>query len=266
MKKSKSAWLVMSLISVYLLLPLFLTLLYSFFTEWNEMIPRGFTFKFYLTLFSDSEFIVTLARTVFISILPIIITTVVILLAMFVIVVYKPHWDKYLQIACTLPYAMQGVILAISVLSLYVDAPQPLSNRFVMLTGTYCIIILPYMYQGIRNSLTAVKATMLIEAAQMLGANKLSAYFRIVVPNILSGVTISAMLSAAIIFGDFVIVNTIGGNYFVNAQMYLSRIMFQSGQLTSAVIMVLFVMTFFLSLGVFRLKNKDKNNNETEEG
>src|SRR5699024_11731256 len=56
------------------------------------------------------------------------------------------------------------------------------------------------VYQGIRNNLNGVGAPRLIEAAQMLGASKFYAFFRVVIPNIMSGVTISVMLAMAIVF------------------------------------------------------------------
>ncbi|MCD8393072.1 MAG: hypothetical protein LUB57_07630 [Cloacibacillus porcorum] len=90
----------------------------------------------------------------------------------------------------------------------------------------------------------------------MLGADKIFAFFRIIVPCMLSGVVISSMLSVALIFGDFVIVNTIGGSYYSTAQMYLLKKMFISGQVTSAVIIVLFVVTLAISAAVFWLKSK----------
>ncbi|MEG2935434.1 MAG: ABC transporter permease subunit [Clostridium sp.] len=117
------------------------------------------------------------------------------------------------------------------------------------------------MYQGIRNSLTGVDAISLIEAAQVLGVSKLYAFFRIIVPNILPGITVSAMLSMAMIFGDFAIVNTLAGSHYGTAQVYLQKKLFQSGQLSSATIMVLFLCTLGISLLVFMVKKKDLSKN-----
>ena len=75
-----------------------------------------------------------------------------------------------------------------------------------MLIGAYCIIILPHIYQGIRNSMHAVNMPMLLEAAEMLGASKLYAFFRVIVPNIITGITVSSLLAVGILFGDYVII------------------------------------------------------------
>lgn len=256
MRGVKGSSIILWAIVLYLLIPLFMTLVYSLFTEWMDVLPKGFTLKYYAVIFKDAAFWQALARTVVISIVPVAVAAAMILLVMYVVVVYLPWLDKYLQIICTIPYAVQGVILPVSVLSLYAGAPAPLSNRIAMLTFTYCVVILPYMYQGIKNSLISVDAPRLLEAAQMLGADKFFAFFRIIVPCMLSGVVISSMLSVALIFGDFVIVNTIGGSYYSTAQMYLLKKMFISGQVTSAVIIVLFVVTLAISAAVFWLKSK----------
>ncbi len=258
MKRNKSGFITVVIVSLYLLIPLFMTFLYSVFSKWSDILPEGFTFRYYLELFSDRSFGISVLRTVLISILPILLTAMVVLLAMYVILLYLPGLEKYIRILCTIPYAIQGVILAVSVLSLYSNAPGILSNRTLLLTGTYCVAILPYMYQGIQSSLLSVNAPRLIEAAEMLGAGRLYAFFRVVVPNILSGVIISAMLSASIIFGDFVIANTLGGNYFETAQIYLYQTLFASGQKTSAVIVVLFAITLVISLIAFSLRKKER--------
>ncbi|HWR23706.1 MAG TPA: ABC transporter permease subunit [Feifaniaceae bacterium] len=256
-KTSGGGALVIVLICAYLLIPLAFTFLYSIFSAWNEVLPSGLTFRYYLEVFSDAAFLLSVGRTLLISAASVAACTVIVLLCMFVITAYHPEWDKYIQVLCTIPYAIQGVIIAISVLSLYAGAPAPLNNRILMMTATYCVVILPYMYQGIRNSLQAVNARCLMEAAQILGASRFAAFFRVIVPNIVSGITVSCMLSLAIVFGDFVVANTLGGNYYQTAQMYLYRAQFRSGQLSSAIVMVLFLVTLIISGAVFFTKKRN---------
>lgn len=247
--------IIMVLISFYLILPLFLTFLYSLFTQWNDILPTGFTLRYYAALFTDADFILPFLRTVVISVSSVVICIIIVLLATYVVAIVHPSWKRMMQIICTIPYALQGIILGISVLALYTGMPLPFSNRIVMLIGTYCILILPYIYRGIQNSLNTVNAVQLIDAAQLLGLSRMGAYFRIIVPNIMKGIKVSAMLAVAILFGDFVIVNIIGGSYYQTAQMYLYKIMFQSGQMSSAIIVLLFAVTLIISGSVFLKRN-----------
>lgn len=258
-RKKVGSSLILWIIGIYLLFPLFLIFLYSLFTEWITIVPKGLSLNAYIELFQNSYFWKCMGRTLLISVAPIFICTIVILLAMYVVVVHMPQLDRIMKIVCTIPYAIQGVILPISVLGLYANAPEPFCNRIFMLVCTYCIVILPYIYQGVKNNLNAVHASQILEAAQMLGAGKFYTFWKIILPNIMNGIVVSEMLALAIIFGDFVIVNTLAGNYFPTGQIYLYAVMKQSGQKTSAVIVLLFVMTVMISLAVFALqKNKKK--------
>ena len=152
MKKSKkgSAAIMLVLIA-YLLLPLIVTIVYSLFDKWTEIVPRGFSVKSYVELFQDPEFLMCILRSLIICVVPIVLTTVNILLAMFVTTLYFPKLDKYVQIICMIPYTIQGVILSVSILAAYVRSETFLSNRMVMLFGAYSVIIMPYIYHGIKN-------------------------------------------------------------------------------------------------------------------
>lgn len=258
MKKKQKAGcgLALAVIGGYLLIPLIFTFLYSLFREWMELFPKGFTLSAYAELARDGFFWASIGRTILLSVIPIVLCTLVMLLAMYVVVVYCPGLDKYIRVFCTLPYAIQGIILPISVLALYANAPAPFNNRMFMLVSTYCIVVLPYIYQGIRNNLNGMNAARMIEAAQMLGAGPFYAFFRVVVPNIMSGVMVSAMLAMSIVFGDFAVINTIGGSYFPTAQIYLYDVMKQSSQRTCAVIVILFCVTLGISYAAFRKGRK----------
>lgn len=257
-KKHTGSTVLIWIVSLYLIIPLALTCIYSFFTEWITVIPKGFSLRAYQELFQDADFWASLGRTLLISFVPIILCTIVVLTAMYVVVVYLPRIDAVMKTLCTIPYAIQGVILPISILTLYVNAPEPFSNRVFMLVSAYCVVILPYIYQGISNALSSVRAKDLLEAAQMLGANKFYAYWRVIVPNITNGVVVSSMLSFAVVFGDFVIINTLAGNYYATGQMYLYAVMKESGQKASAVIVLFFLITLAISMRAFTLQKKGR--------
>lgn len=261
MKKSKlSAKIVAAGVIFYLMLPLVATLIYSLFDKWTGILPENFTLKYYADLLTEPDFLWSLFRTVLISIVPIALSILIVLLALFAVMVYFPKFEKYMQILCMIPYTIQGVILSVSILSLYSSSPTILGIRLVMLVGAYCIIILPYIYQGIRNSLNAINTKTLLEAAEMLGASKLYGFFRVVVPNILSGITVSALLAVGIIIGDYVLIRNITGSSFKNVQIYLFLAMKSSSTKASAVFVVIMITTFLITALVLYLKNRDTRN------
>ena len=211
----------------------------------------------FVQLLTEKDFLMSLLRTLIICVIPIALTVLLVLLALFVTTIYFPQLEKYVQLLCMIPYMIQGVILSVSIISLYAGSPTFLSNRIIMLTGAYCIIILPYIYQGIRNSMRAVNMKMLLEAAEMLGCTKLYGFFRVVVPNIISGITVSSLLAVGIIFGDYVLVRNIAGTSFKNVQVYLFLEMKHSSTKASAVFVIIMITTFLITLLVLHLQKRD---------
>ena len=256
-KKNMAAVVFIVLVMIYLLIPLFVTAVYSAFEKWTSLLPEHIQMIHYVQLLTEKDFLMSLLRTLIICVIPIALTVLFVLLALFVTTIYFPQLEKYVQLLCMIPYMIQGVILSVSIISLYAGSPTFLSNRIIMLTGAYCIIILPYIYQGIRNSMRAVNMKMLLEAAEMLGCTKLYGFFRVVVPNIISGITVSSLLAVGIIFGDYVLVRNIAGTSFKNVQVYLFLEMKHSSTKASAVFVIIMITTFLITLLVLHLQKRD---------
>ena len=257
--KKRNVWAntMIAIVIIYLLIPLLGTATYSLFNKWTDIVPEGFTLQNYAELLTEQDFLMSLLRTIIICIVPIVLTVLMVLLALFVVTVYFPELEKYMQIICMIPYTIQGVILSVSIISLYAGSNSILGNRLVMLNGAYCIIILPYIYQGIRNSMRAVNMPMLLEAAEMLGSSKLYAFFKVIVPNIISGITVSSLLAVGIIFGDYVLIRNIAGTSFKNVQIYLFLTMKISSTKASAVFVIIMITTFLITMLVLYLKNRE---------
>lgn len=259
MKKEKlSSKIFLVCVGIYLLIPFVVTLIYSLSTEWISIVPTGFTIKNYVALFQDTDFWLSIGRTITICVGSVSITIILLLLAMYVVLVEIPKFGKYMQIICMIPYALQGVILSVSIISLYSGTGTILSNRMFMLFGAYSILVLPYIYQGIRNNMNALNANLLLQAAQMLGCSKFVAYVKVVIPNILSGIIVSSLLAVSIIFGDFVLANNIAGNNYKNIQVYLLQKMTTSSGMASAVVVIIFCVVFLISGTVIHLEAKRK--------
>ena len=62
-KTSLAAKIVLILIAIYLVTPFLATFVYSLFTEWTGVLPRGFTLRNYQELFADTDFWLAIGRT-----------------------------------------------------------------------------------------------------------------------------------------------------------------------------------------------------------
>ena len=257
-RKKKFPYIVLTLACIFLLIPFIATLLYSFTVGWTKLMPSGWTLKYWGQAFTEPDLWPAILRGVLISIPPILICNVVVILALYTSVVHYPKLEKYIQMICMVPNSLKGVTIAIPILALYAGTPTIFSNRMVMLVCIYSISILPFVYQVIRNNLHGINVRQLLEAAEILGAGKLYAFIRIILPNMLSGILVSSLLALSIVFGDFAIIKIIAGNKFETIQMLLYNSRLIVLQYQCVIVIIMFTATLIISQIVFKFQNKKK--------
>ena len=146
-RKKKMPYVIITLASIFLLIPFAATLIYSFTIGWTKLFPAGWTFKYWIQAFTEPTLWPAILRGILISIPPILICNIVVILALYTSVVYYPKLEKYIQTICMIPNSLKGVTIAIPVLALYAGGVTFFSNRMVMLVCIYSISILPFVYQ-----------------------------------------------------------------------------------------------------------------------
>lgn len=249
-KLLKGVW--KAVIAAFLLLPLIVTLIYSFSERWIYIFPEGFTLDYYIQTLTNEKFLLGIVRGLMISIIPVVITNICILLALYLVIVYVPNLEKVVQLFCLIPSTVNGIILATSVLATYAGSNTVFANRIVMLALIYCVVIMPMTYQGIRNSLYSVNTLGLLEAAEMLGSRKFRSYVTIVIPAILPGLLNSALMCLSGLFGDFAIIKIIASSQYETAQSYLYRNRNTDTQALSAAVVILLIITLAINYTVYR--------------
>ncbi len=88
----------MTIVIVWLLIPLIATVIYSLFETWTGIVPQGFTLEAYRAIFTNNDFLTSMYQTLLVCVVPIVITILVVLLALFAVTVYFPRLEKYVQI------------------------------------------------------------------------------------------------------------------------------------------------------------------------
>lgn len=256
-------------IMTILFIPIVLTFLYSIATNWHStVIPEGITFKWYAEIFRDSNFTSALIRTFTISAVTVALSITIMVPTVYIIVMYFPKWERAMQSLVLLPYAIPGVICSVGLIQIYSKSPFLLSGTVWLLIGAYFIIILPFMYQGIRNSLRNINVVELVQAAEILGASKTQTFLQVILPNILSGIIVSSLLSFSMLFGEFVMTNFLVGGRFETVQIYLKRLMDTSGHMASAIVISYFLFILIITSIAIKIskissnKKKEKINDE----
>ncbi|WP_019419926.1 ABC transporter permease [Paenibacillus sp. OSY-SE] len=245
---------------IYLFIPVIATLLYSLATSWNKTIlPEGLTLQWFGELFRDTRFIQAFGRSLLLSSAATIAAVVVIVPATFAILLYAPKLERWVQTLVMLTYAVPGVIMAVGLIRAYSGKGF---SMIIIVLGAYVIGMLPFMYQGTRNSLRAVQAGSLMEAAELLGASRMKAFIRVIVPNIMPGILVSALLSFSILFGEFVLINILVGGRFETMQLYLYAKLNTSGHIASAITVTYFILMAILSAWIVKLTGRTSKPNK----
>lgn len=256
MKKKGMPDLFLFLLILYLVLPIAATALYAFATEWNKTIfPEGLTFKWLSVLFQDADFIQAFGRSVLLSGGAVLLAFIFIVPAIFVVVLYFPKYEKWMQTIVVLVYAFPGVILAVGLIRTYSQMGVPM---ILVVLGAYVLSIFPYIYQGTRNSLRNINAKQLLDAAELLGASKLQAFTKVLLPAVYPGLFVGALLSFSVLFGEFVLINLVVGSKFETVQIYLMEKLNTSGHIASAVVFVYLMLMGILTLAISLLTKQSK--------
>lgn len=252
---------VVGLLVIYLLIPLLGTFLFSIAGKWDHTIlPESYTMKWYMELFQDQRFYDAFQRTLFLIVMTVGLSIVIMLPTIFIITVYFSKWERLLQAAAMLPYGIPPIVGAVGLIKLYSDSLIPIAGTPWILIGAYFITILPFMYQGIRNSLRTLNAVQLVDAAELLGATKFQAFRTVVFPNIISGILVSTLLSVALLFSEFALANLLVGGRFETLQIYLANKLNSSGHLTSAIVITYYSVILLLTGTVLKLTFKNEKN------
>lgn len=257
MTMRRSGWIsrvMMAALMIYLLLPLAATGLYAVAGEWTDtLLPKQWTLEWFRQVFSDMALWEALWTSFSLCAVSVALSLAVMLPAVFVITVYFPWAEVFMKSVVVLPYAVPGVVAAVGLIRTYSSGPLAISGTAYLLIGAYFIVILPFMYQGIRNSLLTVSAPELLNAAELLGAKPWAAFRTVIFPNIWPGVLVSTLLSFSVLFGEFVLTNLLVGGHIQTVQIYLYRRMGENGHSASAIAISYFILILLLSIGLMKL-------------
>lgn len=266
MNKKWISYLVVFATIVYLVLPLAATFMYSIAKDWSHtVLPVSYTLDWYKDLFTDSRFLSAVGRTMTVSLIALAASVTTMSLTVFVVFMYVPKLERLLQIITMIPFAVPGVVAAVGLIKVYSSGPIVLSGTIWILVGAYYVLVIPYMYQGIRNSLRSIDARKLMEAAEILGASKIKAFLLVIAPNIANGIMISALLSFSILIGEFVMANFLIGGHYETIQIYLMRRLNENGHISSAIVIAYFLIVLFISWLMLRLGTRFRNKVEIKE-
>jgi putative spermidine/putrescine transport system permease protein len=248
-------YVLLTLIVLYLVLPLFSTILFSLATVWSKTIlPEGYTLNAYRESLNDPQILRGIQRSLTATVATLFIGLALVVPALLWVHLRAPKFKRWLEFLAIVPWALPGVVLALAVIRTYIS-PYNVSRPLVLVL-TYTLVSLPFMFRAIDAALSAVDLRTLVEAAQTLGAGWVEIGRRVILPNISAGMLSAALLVAALASGEYVIARLLGGTGWKTFALYQAEAQFTDGRVAAALAVLGFAFTWLVSMGLIVLSTR----------
>ena len=204
MKKISKIYL--GIILLFLYLPIFVLIAFSFNETKSRSVFSGFTFDWYIKLFQNELILTSLRNTILVSISAAIIATLLgTIAAIGIYAMRKPVRNTVLQIT-NIPIINPEIVTGVSLMLLFVffAARMNFEFGFGTLLIAHITFNVPYVILNVMPKFRQMNPH-LYEAAQDLGCGPVSAFFKVVLPEIMPGVLSGFLMSFTFSLDDFII-------------------------------------------------------------
>jgi ABC-type spermidine/putrescine transport system, permease component II len=197
------------LIFFFLYAPIFVLIVFSFndSATMSRSVWSGFSLKWYSRMFQDRMLLEALRNTLLIAVIAAAVSTVLGTAAAIGINGMN-RWAKRVVMNITnFPMVNPEIVTGVSLMLLFVFAARGMGNAslgLVSLILAHITFCLPYVILSVMPKLRQMDPH-LYEAAQDLGCTPISAFFKVVLPEIMPGIITGTIMAFTLSIDDFVI-------------------------------------------------------------
>lgn len=204
MKKLSKVYL--GLVLMFLYVPIFVLIVFSFNTTKSRSVMSGFTFDWYIKLFKNEIIISSLVNTILVAVLASIAATILGTAAAVGINCMRKLPKSIILNITNFPIINPEIVTGVSLMLLFVffAARMNVEFGFVTLLIAHITFDVPYVILNVMPKFKQMDP-FLYEAAQDLGCNPLKAFFKVVLPEIMPGVVSGFLMSFTFSLDDFII-------------------------------------------------------------
>ncbi len=202
----KLSKLYVALVLMFLYVPIFVLIVFSFNESKSRSVFSGFTFEWYQRLFNNEIIISSLINTIIIAILASIISTILGTLAAIGINGMKKVPKALVMNVTNMPVINPEIVTGVSMMLLFVffAARMHLEFGFVTLLIAHITFDVPYVILNIMPKFKQMDPH-LYEAAQDLGCSPFQAFKKVILPEIMPGIVSGFLMAFTYSLDDFVI-------------------------------------------------------------
>ena len=202
----KLSKLYVALVLMFLYVPIFVLIVFSFNESKSRSVFRGFTLEWYERLFHNDIIISSLINTIIIAILASIISTILGTLAAIGINSMKKVPKAVVMNITNMPVINPEIVTGVSMMLLFVffAARMHVEFGFVTLLIAHITFDVPYVILNIMPKFKQMDPH-LFEAAQDLGCSPFMAFRKVILPEIMPGIVSGFLMAFTYSLDDFVI-------------------------------------------------------------
>jgi putative spermidine/putrescine transport system permease protein len=190
----------------YILLPIFFVIWLAFFTqEIPSFPPEGYSLKWFRAILDNDRFVSGFLLSLRVAAVATLIGLAIGVPAAVCLV--RGHFPgrEAVNNLLLLPLIVPGIVLGIALFVFHVEAEiktgWPILGSLAGLIAGHVLIAIPWTVRLITASLAGMDRT-IEEAAESLGANRFTTFWRITLPGILPGIVAAALFSFIASFGN----------------------------------------------------------------
>lgn len=202
MVRSTMRRLYTGLLFTFLYAPILVLIVFSFNSSKSTAHWDGFSFKWYMELFSDQQIITALYNTVAIALSASIIATIIGTFAAFGIHHFKKTPKRVILAVSNLPIMNPDIVTGVSLMTLFVFFNYALGFSSLLLA--HITFNIPYIMLSVLPKLKQMPQDTL-DAAMDLGATPWYAFRKVILPEILPGIVTGFLIAFTMSIDDFVI-------------------------------------------------------------
>lgn len=204
MKKLSKLYL--SVVMLFLYIPIFVMIVFSFNTTKSRSVMSGFTLDWYVKLFQNELILKSLGNTIIIAICASVASTVIGTLAAIGIHRMGKRAKAAVMQVTNIPIINPEIVTGVSLMLLFVffQARMNLEFGFITLIIAHITFDVPYVVLNVMPKFRQMQPN-IYEAAQDLGCGPVRAFFKAVMPEIMPGVLSGFMMAFTYSLDDFVV-------------------------------------------------------------
>ena len=193
-------WAVLLTVGTFMLLPLAAMLEFS-----TRGVGGTRTLDAWLAIGTNPDLLAAIWLSLKLAALTVVTMLVLLVPTMVWVQLRVPGLLRAVEFICLLPLTIPAIVLVVGLAPVYQWVSFVLGEAAETLTFVYVILVLPFAYRSLATGLAAIDLVTLAEAGRSLGCSWPGVIWRIVVPNIMGAIMSAALISVALVLGEFTI-------------------------------------------------------------